>query len=677
MVPLSQISKSIESFTHLCACEKSLTAFSASLQHTADAILARCSSMKEANDLVTKAFSSVADQKSSIQELTQMANEYLLPLESESSLFVDPLNSVSFHTAALELVRHIIKLNLKQLLSKSLAQYLNSIVSREYLLASDIFTDTADLRVIKIHQLITRTVDRYYDVEGFMLKHFTEYLYRVKALIPKLATTDSVLFITSPPFPWSFKMKTRSFHSYSMVSLTSWQGSPAADVLSSVASALANLDPEKLSKQARESILPWLNTVCNYIEQGLTACYSTVIVLLYLKPVILTNILSLMNKCHGVMLPCIFKLQSFSSGTTLNSSICRSIKPLISSLCAESGSLQICVNGNSLSNYAAKLSTLSSASASSEKNFLNSIIVGYREVYDQLLRDSHVCNPCSNMKVDHEIDDPSEGFVAALAIAEFNPLDHKHATTELDDYISRYPPNSVDLLIGKRPSSALKKNPSVDIPMKSIMDAGVKDLVIRCQSLYSLSKPFVVYIYSALEFCSAYGKGDSLWNKLLSVSPDFFNLTMEEHKSSMHTVLQEFAAHLRQELTDALACVPIGEKLCILQLCLTNSCDGIAEMVAESITTYILNITKRRESIRTIATSSDSTFAFITALLAYLHKALTLLLSYASTRMLNLVSKLIKTLEHEYVTMAHKIHRSCTEATHLSRLAILTHAKYL
>lgn len=119
------------------------------------------------------------------------------------------------------------------------------------------------------------------------------------------------------------------------------------------------------------------------------------------------------------------------------------------------------------------------------------------------------------------------------------------------------------------------------------------------------------------------------------------------------------------------------KKLCILQLCLTNSCDGIAEMVAESITTYIFNITKRRESIRTIATSSDSTFAFITALLAYLHKALTLLLSYASTRMLNLVSKLIKTLEHEYVTMAHKIHRGCTEATHLSRLAILTHAKYL
>lgn len=677
MVPPSQISKSIESFTHLCACEKALTAFSASLQHTADAVLARCSSMKEANDLVTKAFSNIADQKSSIQELTQMANEYLLPLESESSLFVDPLNSASFHTAAFELVRHIIKLNLKQLLSKSLAQYLNSIVSREYLLASDIFTDTIDLRIVKIHQLITRTVDRYYDVEGFILKHFIEYLYRIKSLIPKLATTDSVLFITSPPFPWSSKMKTRSFHNHSMVSLTSWQGSPVADVLSSVASALANLDFEKLSKQARESILPWLNTVCNYIEQCLTACYSTVIVLLYLKPVILTNILSLMNKCHGVMLPYIFKMQSFSNGTTLNSNTCKLLKPLISLLCADSGSLQIRVNGNSLNNYATKLSTLSNVSASSEKNFVNSIIIGYREVYDQLLRDSHTCNPCSNMKVEPEIDDSSEGFVVALAIAEFNPLDHEHSVAELDTYISRYPPNSVDLLVGKRPGSALKRNPSVDIPMKSIMDATVKNLVVKCQSLYALSRPFVIYIYNTLEFCNAYVKGDSLWNKLLSVSPDFFNLTMEEHKNSVHTVLQEFATHLQQELIDALTCVPIGEKLCILQLCLTNSYDKIAELVAESITTYITNITKRRESIRTIATSSNSTFAFITALLAYLHKALTLLLSYASTRMLNIVSRLIKTLEHEYIIMAHKIHRSCTEATHLSRLTILTHAKYI
>ena len=677
MVPSSQITRDIESFTKLCACEKSLTAFSASLQTTASTILARCNSMREANGLVTTTLGNIADQKRSMTEIAQIADEYLLPLESESSLFVDPLDSAGFHTAAFELVRHIIKLNIKQPLSKSVAQYLNSVVKGEYLPASDIFTDVADLHMVKLHQLMARIIDRYCDVEGFMLKHFAEYLQKVKGLIPKLTLTDTVLFVESPPLPWSCKIKTRSFHNYSMVSFTSWQGSFIADIFSSVTIALANLDLEKLSKQARESVLPWLNTIRGYIEQVLIACYSTVIVLLYIKPVILKNILSLMNKCHGAMLPCIFKMQSLSNNSMLSSSICRSVRPLISSLCVDAGSLQIRAQGNSLNNYAAKLSTLCGAPLSSEKHYINSIILGYKEVHDQLMRDSHTCNHCPNVKAESESGDSSEDFIAALAVAEFSSLDHMHLTCNLDDYVARYPPTNLDLLGGKRPVSALKRTFSINISAQTIVNMETKELVAKCQSLYFLSKPFVLYIYGAIEFCSAYVKGDSLWNKLLAVSPDFFNLTMEEHKSSTHTVFQEFATHLHSELTDALTCTPIGEKLCILQACLTCSCDGIAEIAAESIIAYITNITKRRESIRTITSSSVSTFAFITALLAYLHKILTALLSYASTRMLNVVSRIIKTLEHEYIALAHKVHRSCTEATHLSRLTMLTHAKRL
>lgn len=639
--------------------------------------------MREANSLVTRVLSNVVDQKASMEEITQMVSNYLLPLEYESSLFVDPLNSVSYHTAAFELVKHITKLNIKHPLSKSLAQYLNSVASREYMSVSDIFTDSADSRIVRVHQLIARIVDRYCDVEGFILKNLTEFLHQVKNLIPKLITTDSVLFVAPPPTPWSSKIKTRSLHNYSMVSLTSWQRSPIAEVLSSVTASLASFSPEKLSKQARDSILPWLNTIRDYIDQCLGDCYSTITVLLYIEPIVLKNILALMNKCQGAVLPCIFRMQYFSNNSAPTSNTCKLIKPLISSLCANAGSLQIRMNGNSLSNYATKLSTLNNTITQPKKSFFNSIIFGYKEIYNQLLQDSRIHNHCSVSEAGSETSSASTsiGFIIALAIAEFNSLDHKNITTDLDTYISRYPPSSTELMGGKRPASAsasaLKKIGSINISTQNVIDLISKEQIARSQSLYNLSKPFVMYIYNAIEFCNAHVKGNSLWSKILSVSPDFFNLTMEEHKASIHIVLQDFAAHLHSELIDVLTCVPIGEKLCILQACLTNSCDGIAEITAESIATYVTNITKKRESVKAIANSSDSIFALITALLAYLHKALTLLLSYASTRMLSTVSRVIKMLEHEYITLAHKTHRGHTESTHLSRLTILTHAKNL
>lgn len=670
----SKINKDIESFMHLYSCEKSLSTFSESLQRAADSILTQCSSMREANSLVTRTLGDVADKKSSMEEIVQAANKYLLPLDCESSLFIDPLDSVNFHTAAFELIKHIMKLNIKQPLSKSLGQYLNSIASGDYATVSDIFTNSADSRMVKVHQIMTRLVDRYYDVEGFILKNLAEYLYQIQSLIPKLTTTDSILFVTPPAVPWSSKIKTRSLHRYSMISLASWQESPVAELLSSVMTSLAYLNLENISKQARESITPWLNTIHGYIDQCLTACYSTIIVVLYIKPIILKNILSLLNQCQGTALPHIFKLQSVSNNV-LTSDICKSVKPFIKSLCTNAGSLQIHINGNSLNNYATKLTTISSRSIQSEKKHINFIIFGYKEIYDQLSRDSHTRNPYPDTNIDPDFSDISVQFNVALAISEFSPLDHRDITTDLDTYIYQYPPNSTELLDNKRPVSTLKKTPTINVPIQNIINLISNEWIAKSQSLYYFSKPFVKYIYDSIEFCNKSARDSSLWNKLLSVSSDFFNLTMEEHKASTRTILQEFATSLHSELRDAFTCVPIGEKLCILQACLTSSCDGIAEIAAESIIVYITNITKRRESIRTITNSSDSMFAFITALLAYLHKALTLLLSYASTRMLGTVSRVIKTLEHEYITIAHKTHRSHTEATHLSRLTILTHTK--